>query len=72
VHAEARHPGLAEGRAAGLDQLAQLLAKGLYAVVPQGSEARRFAPDRFLIAAALSEDAVLAYHSALELLGFRP
>lgn len=48
----------------------KLLAKGLYAVVPQGFEARRFAPDRFLVAAALTDDAVLAYHSALELLGF--
>ncbi len=48
----------------------KLLAKGLYAVVPRGSEARRFAPDRFLVAAALSDDVVLAYHSALELLGF--
>lgn len=48
----------------------KLLAKGFYAVVPQGSEKRRFAPDRFLAAAALSDDAVLAYHSALELLGF--
>ena len=48
----------------------KLLAKGLYAVVPRGSEKHRFAPDRFLVAAALSDDAVLAYHSALELLGF--
>jgi predicted transcriptional regulator of viral defense system len=45
----------------------QLVERGLYAVVPPGVE--RFAPDRFLVAAALREDAVLAYHSALELLG---
>lgn len=45
----------------------QLVERGLYAVVPPGVE--RFAPDRFLVAAALRQDAVLAYHSALELLG---
>src|SRR5713101_7432848 len=47
----------------------RLVEKGLYAVVPPGVEAKRFTPDRFLVAAALREDAVLAYHSALELLG---
>lgn len=45
----------------------QLVERGLYAVVPPGVE--RFTPDRFLVAAALRQDAVLAYHSALELLG---
>jgi predicted transcriptional regulator of viral defense system len=33
-------------------------------------DSARFKPDRFLVAAALAEDAVLAYHSALEVLGF--
>lgn len=47
----------------------RLLARGLYAVVPPGVKADRFTPDRFLVAAALTEDAVLAYHSALEVLG---
>lgn len=47
----------------------KLLERGLYAVVPPGMEARSFAPDRFLVAAAVRADAVLAYHSALELLG---
>lgn len=47
----------------------RLVEKGLYAVVPPGVEAKRFTPDRFLVAAALRDDAVLAYHSALELLG---
>ena len=44
-----------------------LVERGLYAVVPPRVE--RFTPDRFLVAAALRQDAVLAYHSALELLG---
>lgn len=48
----------------------KLLARGVYAVVPPGAEADRFAPDRFLVTAALADDAVLAYHSALEVLGF--
>src|SRR5436309_4503 len=48
----------------------KLLAKGLYAVVPLGTTADRLRPDRFLVAAALRDDAILAYHSALELLGF--
>ncbi len=48
----------------------KLLEKGLYAVVPPAVRASAFAPDRFLVAAALREDAVFAYHSALELLGF--
>ncbi len=48
----------------------KLLAKGLYAVVPSRSQADRFSPDRFLVAAAVRDDAILAYHSALELLGF--
>ena len=47
----------------------RLVEKGLYAVVPPGVEAKRFVPDRFLVAAALRDDAVFAYHSALELLG---
>lgn len=48
----------------------RLVERGVYAVVPPGVEAARFVPDRFLVAAALRPDAVLAYHSALELLGF--
>lgn len=48
----------------------KLLAKGLYAVVPPGVPADRFTPDRFLVPGALAADAVLAYHSALEVLGF--
>ena len=48
----------------------RLVERGVYAVVPPGVEASRFVPDRFLVAAALRPDALLAYHSALELLGF--
>lgn len=47
----------------------KLVEKGVYAVVPRGVEPKQFVPDRFLVAAALRNDAVLAYHSALELLG---
>jgi predicted transcriptional regulator of viral defense system len=47
----------------------KLVEKGVYAVVPPGVDPKRFVPDRFLIAAALRDDAVIAYHSALELLG---
>ena len=48
----------------------KLVERGLYAVVPPGLDPKRFVPDRFLVAAALREDAVLAYHSALEALGY--
>lgn len=48
----------------------KLVEKGVYAVVPPGVGAQQFVPDRFLVAAALRDDAVLAYHSALELLGY--
>lgn len=47
----------------------KLVERGLYAVVPHGVRAETFVPDRFLVAAAVCADAVLAYHSALELLG---
>lgn len=48
----------------------KLVERGVYAVVPPGVEAEHFVPDRFLVAATLRDDAVLGYHSALELLGF--
>jgi len=48
----------------------KLVEKGVYAVIPPGVDPKRFVPDRFLVAAALRDDAVLAYHSAFELLGY--
>jgi predicted transcriptional regulator of viral defense system len=47
----------------------KLVERGLYAVVPPGTAVARFTPDPILVAAALRDDAVLGYHSALELLG---
>lgn len=45
------------------------LSRELYAVVPPGTKRDAFAPDPFLVAAALRTDAVFSHHSALELLG---
>jgi predicted transcriptional regulator of viral defense system len=47
----------------------KIVERGLYAVVAPAVGVEAFAPDRFLVAAALRPDAVLAYHSAIELLG---
>lgn len=43
--------------------------RGLYAVVPRGSDPETCAVDPFLVAGKLAEDAVLAYHTALEFCG---
>ncbi len=43
--------------------------RGLYARVPDGATAATFRVDPYLLASRLSEDAVIAYHSALQLLG---
>ncbi len=48
----------------------KLVERGVYGVVPHGLDPRQFVPDRFLVPAALRDDALLAYHSALELLGY--
>jgi predicted transcriptional regulator of viral defense system len=45
------------------------LRRGLYAVVPFGMEAKTYRPDPYLIAGKMADDAVLAYHTALELHG---
>jgi len=45
------------------------LSRELYAVVPPNARRDTFAPDPFLVAAALRNDAVFCHHSALELLG---
>ncbi len=45
------------------------LRRGLYATIPEGESIDRFQVDPYLVASRLSEDAVIAYHSALQLLG---
>lgn len=45
------------------------LERGLYATVRPGDDPEKVAPDPLLVAAALRPDGVLAYHSALTLLG---
>ncbi len=42
---------------------------GLYYAIPRGQDPKTFVPDRVLIASKLDSNAVLAYHTALELLG---
>ena len=43
--------------------------RGLYAVVPPGSNPASYSVDPFLVAAKLTSDAVLSYHTALEFHG---
>jgi predicted transcriptional regulator of viral defense system len=43
--------------------------RGLYARVPEGADAATFRVDPYLLASRLTKDAVIAYHSALQLLG---
>ena len=43
--------------------------RGLYASVPPGASPENFPIDPFLIAARISKDAILAYHTALEVHG---
>lgn len=45
------------------------VARGVYATVPPGVNAKDFQPDRYLVAMAVRPDAVFCYHAALELLG---
>jgi predicted transcriptional regulator of viral defense system len=45
------------------------VARGLYAAVPPGLDAKRFHPDPFLVAVAARPNGIFSYHSALELLG---
>lgn len=45
------------------------LRRGLYATVPPGSDPRSTPVDPYLVAAKMSADAVLAYHTALEFHG---
>jgi predicted transcriptional regulator of viral defense system len=43
--------------------------RGLYYVVPVGSDPRTFPPDPFLLAGKMAPDCVLAYHTALQFHG---
>jgi len=45
------------------------VARGIYAAVPPGIDAKGFLPDRYLVGAAANPDGIFAYHAALELLG---
>ena len=46
-----------------------LIRRGLYAVIPLGASPDTFPIDPFLIASKLTKDAVISYHSALEVHG---
>ncbi len=43
--------------------------RGLYARVPEGADAASYRVDPYLVASRLTDDAVIAYHGALQLLG---
>ena len=45
------------------------MRRGLYAVVPPGADPVSYSVDPFLVAAKLTKDAVLSYHTALEFHG---
>ena len=45
------------------------LTRGIYAVVPPGTQPEMFVPDPYLVTAALRSDAILSHHAALDLLG---
>jgi predicted transcriptional regulator of viral defense system len=47
-----------------------LIRRGLYAVIPTEADPDSFPVDPFLVAAKLTTDAVLAYHTSLEVHGF--
>ena len=46
------------------------IRRGLYSVIPNGNNSMTYKPDEILIASRLSKDSILAYHSALEVLGY--
>ncbi len=46
------------------------IRRGLYAVVPQGSNSENFKVDEILVTSRLTKDAVLAFHTALEVMGY--
>lgn len=45
------------------------VVRGVYATVPPGVDAKRYHPDRYLVAVSVRPDALFSHHSALELLG---
>lgn len=47
----------------------QVLGRGVYASVPPESDGASFAPDPFLVAAAMRPDLVISHHAALQLHG---
>lgn len=47
-----------------------LIRRGLYAVIPIGADPDSYPVDPFLVAAKLTADAVLSYHTALEVHGY--
>jgi hypothetical protein len=50
-------------------QRLKLVTREIYAVVPPGIDPAKLNPDVFLVAAAVRQDALIAHHGALELLG---
>ncbi|MCF6290719.1 MAG: hypothetical protein L3J03_06980 [Desulfobacterales bacterium] len=46
-----------------------LIRRGLYAVIPPGADPDSYPVDPFLVAAKLTKDAVLSYHTALDIYG---
>lgn len=46
-----------------------LIRRGLYAVIPPGADPDLYPVDPFLVAAKLTKDAVLSYHTAMEVHG---
>ena len=47
-----------------------LIRRGLYAVIPAGADPDSYPVDPFLVAAKLTTDGVLSYHTALEVHGY--
>ena len=45
------------------------VARGVFAVVPEGMSAENFRPDPYLVAHSIRPDGIFAFHGALELLG---
>ncbi len=46
------------------------IRQGIYFVIPEGSHPDKFYPNNILVTSRLSKDTVLAFHSALEVMGY--